>query len=168
MQVVDAFDTLLAADEIVRHQHRTRAEQRHDRDQITESVRLNPLDQIAHTARLELKYRCRLTTAQQLVSRFVIHRNRFDIDFRIALLSARHIDRRDRLVDDRQSLQPQEVELDESNGLQVILVELRERGALGVGVEGHRLGQRVRRNDDASRMRTRVACKTFELFRQVD
>ena len=104
---------------------------------------------------------------EQLVGLRVIHRDRVDVDRRLAARRALAIDRRERLVDDREGLEPQEVELDEADRLEVVLIELRQHAALR-GIQRHELRERLRRNHHAARMRADVAREPLEPSREVD
>ena len=59
---------------------RTRTKKSDQRDQIIELIWLDTLDQIAHTARLQLKYGSCITALQELKSKLVLHRNIFNIE----------------------------------------------------------------------------------------
>ncbi len=73
VQVVDAAANaaVLAVDEVVDHARlqRTRPEQRDQRDDVLERVRLQALDQVFHAARFELEHGRRLAALQQRVRR---------------------------------------------------------------------------------------------------
>src|SRR5690606_37557659 len=89
------------------------------------------------------------------------------VDRRLAAFRALGVDRRERLVDDRQRLQAQEVELHEADCLEIVLVELR-RCALGLAVERPELGEGPGRAPDAARMRAGSAPEAFGRWRHVD
>ena len=78
VQVVDrpAGRLVLAGDEVIDHARfqRPRAEQRHQRDDVLEAVRLQAADQILHAARFELEHRRRAPGLQQRVGRGIVHR----------------------------------------------------------------------------------------------
>ena len=78
MQVINGpvLAAMLAIDEILDHARlqRTRPIQRKDGDEIIEMIRLQPLDQIAHASRFELKDCHRLAIAQQLVGPLIVDR----------------------------------------------------------------------------------------------
>ena len=78
---------MLARDEVVDHARlqRAGAEQRHERDDVFEAVGLQAADQILHAARFELEHRGGLAALQQLVGRRVVHRQRGDVERRLAL-----------------------------------------------------------------------------------
>ena len=159
---------VLARDELVGHLHRPRPKQRHDGREVVEPIGLQALDQIAHAERFQLEHRRRAALPEQLVGFRVVHGNGVDVERRLAAPGALAIDRRDGLVDDRQRLQAEEVELDEADRLEIVLVELRQQRAVGIGVERHVLGDRLRRDHDAAGMRADVARETFEPLRQID
>ena len=72
-------------------------------------------------------------------------------------------------VDDRQRPQPQEIELDEPDLLDVVLVELRDDAAGALfAVERAEIGQHRRGDHDAAGMRAGIARESLELLRQID
>ncbi len=82
---------------------------------------------------------------------------------------AQGIDVADRPVDDGERAQPEEVELDQSGRLDVVLVELRDRrGAALLAVERREIREHGRRDDDAARVRAGVAGEPFERAREID
>ena len=58
--------------------------------------------------------------------------------------------------------EPEEVELDEADRLEIVLVELRQQRAVGIRVERHVLRDRLRRDHDAAGMRADVAREPLE------
>ena len=169
MQVVARpAGAVLALDELVGHLHRPGSEQSNNSRQVVEPVRLQTLDEVAHAERLELEHRRRAALPQQLVGLGIVDGNRIDVERRLAAAGALAIDRRDGLVDDRERLQSQEVELDEADRLEIVLVELRQQRAVGIGIERHVLGDRLRRDHDAAGMRADVAREALEALRQID
>ena len=173
MQVVDRAGRLavLARDEVVDHARlqRARPEQRDERDDVLEAVRLQAADQVLHAARFQLEHRGGLAALEQLVGRRVVHRQRADVERRLALALTLRVDDLDRPVDDRQRAQPEEVELHEARRLDVVLVELRHDVAAGVVAEQRREVREHRRRDDhAAGVHAGVAHQAFERHRHVE
>ena len=172
MQIVDRAGLLavLAVDEVVDHARlqRTGPEQRQDRDEIVETIRLETFYQIAHTGRLELEHGRRAAAAQELVRLRIVDRQRIDVDRRLPFSLARVVHGTQRPIDDRQRLQAEKIELDETDRLDVVLVELRQRRAARLVIDRHELRQRLRRDDDAASVRTSVAREPLERAREID
>src|SRR3546814_5804781 len=66
MRVLHLRAPVLALDEVRDQVHRPRPEQRVQRDQALEPIRLRALEQLAHAARLELEHRDGLAPGEQL------------------------------------------------------------------------------------------------------
>src|SRR4029079_6487636 len=75
----------------------------------------------------------------------------------------------DRPVDDRQRAQAEEVELDQADGLDIVLVELRDDDVVAAfAVERRKIRQRLRRDYDAAGMLAGVARQALEFARQIE
>jgi hypothetical protein len=84
-------------------------------------------------------------------------------------LGAQQVHALHRAVDDGEGPQPEEVELDQPGGLDVVLVELRHRRlAAFFAVQRGKVGQHRGRNDHAAGMAAGVARQALERLRQVD
>ena len=162
MRVVAA---VLAVDEVADHAGFERAgtEQGYQRDDVFEPVRLQAPDEVFHAAGFELEHRGGFRLRHQVVGRLVIHRQGRDVEQRLTARRAARIDDLHRPVDDGERAQSQEVELDETRGLDVVLVELRDdAAALVIGVQRRELGELRRRDDHATGMHAGVAGEPFE------
>ncbi len=173
MQVIDRPGRLavLARDEVIDHAglERARAEERHERDDVFEAVRLQAPDQILHAAGFQLEHRGRLASLQQLVRRRIVHRQVRHLERRLSVALALRVDDLHRPIDDRERSQPQEVELHETGGLDVVLVELRHDAAPRfVAEERREIRQHRWRDHDAARVHARVAHEPLERPRHVD
>ena len=128
VRVVDRLAAVLAVDKVVDHARlqRARAEQRHQRDDVVEAVGLQAPDQVLHAARFELEHRRGLAGLQQLERRRIVQRN---ASMSSGFAGAPCIDGAHRPVDDGQRAQAQKVELDQPDGLDVVLVVLRNQSA---------------------------------------
>ena len=173
MQVIDprTAGVVLARDEILDHARlqRAGAKQRHERDDVAEAIRLQAADQVLHAARLELEHGRGAAVLQQLVGRSIVHRQHANIDRRLAGERALGIDVAHGPVDDRQRAQPQEVELDEPGRLDIVLVELRDRGRAAIfHVQRREIRQHRGRDHNATRMRAGVARQALERAGKID
>ena len=81
MQIVDrrrvrVVAAVLAVDEVADHAglERARAEQRHQRHDVFEPVRLQAPDQVLHAAGFQLEHRGGLRLRHEVVGRLVVHR----------------------------------------------------------------------------------------------
>ncbi len=173
MQVVDGTVNLavFAVDEVIDHSglQWTGAEQRHERHDVLEAIRLQAPHEIFHAARFQLEHRGGPAGFQQREALRVGHRDRTDIQRRLAALRSDAIDDHQTLVDDRERAQAQEVELHQTRGFDVVLVELRnDVSALIVAVQRRVVSQHRRRDDDTTRVHARVTGDAFERAREVD
>ena len=170
--LVGVFDGLAAvlAFAIARNQvHRTWSIECAERDQVLEAVRLGVLEHALHAARFELEHGDRLGALEQGVHGLVVERQLADVERSLAGLRTTLVDRLDRPVDDGQRAQAEEVELDQTDLLDIVLVELGDHAvAAGFAVERRVVGQRSRRDDDAAGMLAGVAGQVLELEGEVD
>ncbi len=74
----------LRIDEVVHHARlqRAGAEQRDERHDVFETVRLQAADEVLHAARFELEHRGGLAGLQERVALLVRHRDRVDVERR--------------------------------------------------------------------------------------
>ena len=147
MQVVDRrrAATVLAGDEVVHHAglQRTRTEQRDQRHDVVEAVRLELAHEVGDAARLELEDRRRPARPQQLERLGVVERNPLEVEGHLACRQPLRVDEAHGPVDDRERSQPKEVEFHEPDLLDVVLVELRhDARAAGLAVERREIRQR--------------------------
>ncbi len=130
VQVFHCCASLLAVDEIVDHARlqRSRAEQRNQSDDITESIRPQSADQVFHAARFELEHGGGRARFNEGIGVGVVGRDGTDFQKLSTLLAAPFVDSSQRRVDDGQGAQPEKVELDQADGFDVVLVELGDQG----------------------------------------
>ena len=109
---------LLAGDEVVDHAaaQRAGAVQRVERDQVVEPLRLRLAQDVAHAAALELEDAERLSVLENLVGLGIVERNGVDVE----LDAGGPLDLGDRVEDQRQRAQPQEVHLEEPDPLDLL------------------------------------------------
>ena len=100
---------------------RTGPVERVQRHQVAEPLRLQLAQDLLHPARLELEDPVRLGAAEQLVDRRIVQRKRVEI----RLLPGRVTDRAQRVVDQRQGLETEEIQLEQADLLDLVLGELR-------------------------------------------
>ena len=118
MQIVDDLSLrMLAVDELLRHAHGARPEQRDHSRQVIEPIRLQALDEIAHAHGLELEHGRRPALLYELEGFGIVDGDSVHVDRRLAAHRALGVDRRYGLVDDREGFQPKKIELDQPDRL---------------------------------------------------
>ena len=144
--------------------HRARAVERDERDDVAEIGRLHCSQRAPHAFRFELEHAHRVARLHQFVDLGIVERQLGQVDVDLAPL-----EQVDRLLEHRQRLEPEEVELDQSRALDILHVVLRHRHVRArIAVERHQLGQRPVADHHPRRMGRAVAREAFELHRQVD
>jgi hypothetical protein len=143
---------------------RPRAVQRVERDQVLEALGLEPPQDVAHPARFELEDARRARPGEELVHQGVVERQVIEVGPRPALL----LDRRRRVVDQRERLEPEEVHLQEADRFDVVLRELGRDFLVRAAIERRELHDRPRRDHDPGGVRGRVAHEPLEPARDVD
>ena len=108
--------------------HRAGPVERQHRGDVLEVVRFHQPQQRAHRTAVELEHAERVAAGEQLVGRLVVQRQRQQVEF----LAVVELDVLDRVVDDRQVAQAQEVHLEQAERLAGRVVELRDDHAVGV------------------------------------
>ena len=160
VQVTHRGLAVFAVDVVADHARfqRSGPEQRDQRDDVLERVRLQLADQVLHAARLELEHRGGVAGAQQLEGVRVVERYGLDVQRRFALTLAAAVDALYGPVDQCQRAQAEEVELDQADGLDVVLVEMGDQAAAtGLAIQRRVLRQRPRRDDHAAGVLAGVA-----------
>ncbi len=116
----DLLEPVLALDEAGDVFQRARAEEGVHGDEVAEAVRLQLAQVLLHAHALELERAVRLRALVQLEGLRVIERDAVDVDLDAMVL----IDHAQRIADDRERLQPQEVHLDHARVLHHLAVVL--------------------------------------------
>ncbi len=133
--------------------------------QVVDRGRPELLDVAAHARRLELEDAGRLARGQQLEGLGVVERDGLEVDALAAVL----LDEVDRLAQDGQVGEAQEVELEQAQRLDAVHLVLRhERVRVGRTLERHELGQRLAADDHAGGMGRGVAGDALDLLGEVD
>ena len=138
-------------------------------DDVGELVGLHLRQQVAHSARLKLENPFGLTALQQCERGLVLELLPFDEVGGIDLNPAMLFDVLDRLVEDRQVAEAEEVHLQQSGLLDRRAFPLRD----DVGLAGDRLQRdvlrdRFIRHHDARRVRSRTPREALNLFGQIE
>ena len=153
----------LRDDEVVDHAalERARPVERVQRDQVVEPLRLRLPQQFAHARALELEHAIGLPVAEQLVGLCVVQRDRVDVE--VDALGA--FDLVERVADERERAQAQEVHLQQADALDLLHRPLGDDFVFLTLVERDELGERPRRDHDARRMHRGMAGHAFEPLR---
>ena len=131
-----------------------------ERDQVLELRRLDGAQRLAHARRLELEHAGRVAAREHRVRLRIVERKRADVDA---------ADELDRLVDDVEVAQPEEVHLEEAEVDDVVHPDLRHHLRVGaLLLERDDLDQRLRADDDARRVDRVGARQPLERPREVD
>ena len=109
---------MLARDEVVDHAAAQRAGpiQRVQRDQIIEALRLGLAENVAHARALELEDAVGRAVGENLVRLRIVERNRVEVEH----LAGRRADFLDRVVQQRQRAEPEEIHLQEADALDLL------------------------------------------------
>ncbi len=160
--ILESLGALLAA-HVVRNQlHRPRTIERDQRDDVVESLGRRLQQQLAHAARFELEHGRRVAALENVVRRLVVQRQRIQRQRRRRI---EHADVAQGPVEDRQRGQAQEVELDQTDELDVVLVELRDqRVGPWLRVQRTEIGELARRDQHAAGVHADVARQALELL----
>ncbi len=170
MEVVDLglVARVLALYEVVDHAglQGSGAKQCDQGNEVVELIRFQPFDQVTHAARFELEHRSRRRALQQAKGPGVFERNAADID---ELGACGLVDDPHGPVDDRQCLQAEEIELDETYSLDVVLVELRDdvRSAF-FAIKRCKSRQLTGRDNYAARVLAGIAHQALQRSREID
>ena len=141
--------------------HRARPVQRDEGDQVLELRRPHRAQRLAHARRLELEDADRVAAREHLVRLAVVERDLRDFE--------PASDQAEGLVDHVEVAQPEEVHLQQAELLDVPHPELRDRLlALALPLQGHDVGQRPVRDDDARGVDRVLPHEPLERLREVD
>ena len=164
MEVGDGLLSVLAADVGRDVVHRPRAIEGDHRGEVVDRRRAKLADVAAHARGLELEDAGRLARREQLEGLRVVERDRVEIDGDAAMV----LHEVDRLAEDRQVREPQEVELEQPQGLdRVHLVLGHQRIRVGRLLERHELGQGLAADDHARGVRAGISGDALEMPREV-
>ena len=144
--------------------HRARAIERHQRDDVLETVGPHVDQRPPHALAFHLEHADHVAARQHLVTRGVVDRQRRQIDLDIALPEQLYRD-----VEHGQRLQAEEVELHQPGRLDPFHVELGHRHVgFGIAVERHQFAQRTVADHDAGGVGRGVARQPFEALGDVE
>ena len=165
VQVRDRFLAVLAPDVGRDVVHRSRPVERHHRREVIDGRRPEVADIAAHPRGLELEDAGRLARGQEFEGLRVVERDRVEVDGDLPV-GLHHVDR---LAQDGQVREPEEVELQQPERLDgVHLVLGHEPIRVRRLLERHELGQRLAADDDARGVGRGVARHALEVPGEVD
>ena len=173
MLVLDGAGIALALDEVVHHAgvQGPRTVEGVDGDDVLEAGGAQLPEDVLHARAFKLEDAVGVSPGEQVVGRLVVHGDPGDGEqLRCSQGRPGHaiIDVLHRFVDDRESAESEEVELDQSYLLHALHVELGGDLVLGCLEEGKVLGQRLGRDDNAGGVLGRVPDLPFEAARDID
>ena len=141
------------------HAHRAGTVQRQHCDDVVELGGLHAAQQVAHRPAVELEHPQRVAAAQQLVGGLVVQRHRFQVEIN----SPVGLDVLDRVADDRQVAQAQEVHLQQADGLARRVVPAGDDGpVLRPLPQRDGLGERLTAHDHRAGVHAGVADQTLQ------
>ena len=144
------------------HAHRAGAVQRQDGDDVLEAGGLHASQQIAHGAAVELEHAEGVAAREEFVGRRVVERQSVEVEIDPAV----GLDVLDRVTDDREVAQPQEVHLEQADGLTRRVVPAGDdRAVLRTLPHRDRVHQRLGRHDHRAGVHARVTDQAFETLR---
>ena len=157
--VLDRFLAMLPADKRRDVLQRSGTVERVHGDQVRKLRRLEVLQVPLHADRLVLENADRVPALEQLIRGGVVERERL----RVELHATAALDVADRILDDGQRLEPEEVHLEQTGVLRDGVVELRAHhvAVLGRG-DRDELGDVVRGDDDPAGVDARVADRALD------
>eukprot|EP01022_Parablepharisma_sp_SALTPOND_P029433 TRINITY_DN734_c3_g1_i1.p2 TRINITY_DN734_c3_g1~~TRINITY_DN734_c3_g1_i1.p2 ORF type:complete len:1458 (-),score=543.13 TRINITY_DN734_c3_g1_i1:22429-26802(-) len=162
--VVEGF-TVLALAEVGDQVHRTGTVQRHQGDDVLETVGTGVLQHALHAAAFKLEHGDRLGLGQQFVRGPVVQRQLGQVELGQGWIE--HADVAHRTVQDGQRGQAQEVELDQADGFHIVLVILRHHaGIAALGIERAEIGQLARGDQHATGVHADIAGDALDLLGQ--
>ena len=149
---------MLAVDEVVDHVHRAGPVEGVQRDQVLQPIGSIADQNVLHAVRFKLEDARRLSVAEHLVSRLVVERQVLD-NHRFASML---LDQRQRVRNDGERRQTQEVHLQQAELFQAHHVVLRDDFVFVRSVKRDKLLQGPGRNHDARRMNRSIARHTLQ------
>ena len=166
MDRLDRLPVVLAVGVVVVgvHAHRSRPVQRQHGDDVVELGGLHAAQQIAHRPAVELEHAQGVAAAQQLVGELVVERHRFQVEVN----SPVGLDVFQRVADDRQVAQAQEVHLQQADGLARRVVPAGDDGPVLRSLpQRDGLGQRLAAHDHRARVHAGVADQALQAARRL-
>ncbi len=165
IEIVGLLLAVLAADVARDVVHRARPVEGDDGDDVLEGVGLQLAQHVPHAGAFQLEHADGVAAAQQLEGGPVVQRQVSEVD-RLPSPAAHQLDR---VRQDGERLQAQEVELHQPSGLDPLHVEAGDQ-QLGarVAVERNRVHQRPVADHHAGRVRRSVAVETLQTPGDVD
>ena len=147
--------------------HRARAVERERRRDVLEAVGLHQLEQGAHAAAVELEDAEGVAPGQQVVGGLVGHVLRQGVEVDVLAPVALHVG--DGVVEDGEVAQPEEVHLDQAEGLAARVVELGDDLAvLQPAHDRDDVDERLAAHDDAGRVHAPLALEPLEALGGLD
>jgi len=165
--VVDLLLPLLAQDEVVHHSRTERAGtiEREDGDDVLEAVRCQLAHELLHALGFDLEDRRRIAVLENLVGLWIVEGQRVEV----RAFAGQTFDVLQRQLDDRQVAQPEEVELDQADLLDIVLVELRHHRTAAIGrVHRAEVAQLAGCDEDAAGVHADVAGQILEAAGEVE
>ncbi len=149
-EIVDLSVPMLAIDEVVDHvaPQRSRPVKGHEGDHVFKDLGSQPSQEVLHARTFQLKNAGGLSIGAELVGRFIRKGDLSQVD----RLPRGLFNKMDGLLDDRQGLKPQEIELDEAQLFNPLHGELGHDFTLVPAVEREVFHQRPVRNHHAAGM----------------
>ena len=164
MDVIRLFDAVLAQTISRDIRHRAGPIKCHQRDDVLEPVRTHVEQRPPHALTFQLEDADRFRARQKFVGFPVVERNGRQIE-----RDATRFQKIDRLAQNRERLQAEEVEFDQTRLLHPFHVELGHRHiGFRIAIKRYELGERPVANHNASGVGRGVARQAFELDRDVE
>ncbi len=164
MGIFNLLLPVLAAPEHGDIVHRTGPIERHERDDVAEIGRTHGGQRLAHPFRFQLEHAHRVAPLEQIINGAVIPAERIKLHRNAACRQQLH-----RLLQHRQGLEAQKVELHKAGPFDIFHVELGDRHVgSGITVERHQLLQRPVADHHACGMGGAMARKALQLHCIVD
>ncbi len=168
MRVGDPLAAVLAVDEDVHHPavERPGAVEGAGGDDVLEDVGLELPHHLGEAARLHLEHARRVAARDDLVGLLVVERQERDVE--LAVVGQPPVDQLDRVVDDGERGEAEEVELDQPRLLHLVLGELGDQLAVLAAAERHVLPERLLADDHAGGVHAGAARQPFQRPGELD
>ena len=164
VRIFNLFLAVLAAPEHRDIVHRAGTIERHQRDDVAEIGRAHRGQRLAHAFGFQLEHADRVAALEQFIDLGIVPGERVEIDRDAAPLEQLH-----RLLQHRQRLEAEKVELHQPRAFDELHVELGHRHVGSrIAIERHQLAQRPVADHHAGRVGGAVAREALQLHRIVD